>query len=66
MVILIGSKALTMQSGANSLPVFLDDLRCNGMEHNLLECLPHHNCHGDMENAAVLCLLRGTLSSYNN
>ena len=57
-----GSIALRMKDGttSESLPIFLDDLGCNGTESNLLECLPHHNCYSQEENAVVICLRKGT------
>ena len=45
-----------------SLPFFLDDLGCSGIENSLLECLPQHNCgrsHAYFEDAAVTCLHGG-------
>ena len=60
-----GSVALRMKDGtiSGSLPIFLDDLGCNGTESNLLECLPHHNCYSPEENAVIFCLHRGNLIS---
>jgi hypothetical protein len=34
--------------GASTLSFFaLDDVGCNGLESNLLDCLPQHNCKMD-------------------
>ena len=46
----------------NTLQYTLDDLRCNGTESNLLECLPEHNCmQYPPEEAGVRCLRKGTV-----
>ena len=46
----------------NTLQFILDDLRCNGMESNLLECLPEHNCMQYLpDEAGVRCLRKGTV-----
>ena len=42
------------------LPYILDDLKCNGTESSLLECLPRHNCDDSYsETAGVSCSRRG-------
>ncbi len=50
-----------MKFGNNAaFPFLLDDVGCNGLETNLLDCLPHHNCRdGVAENAGVQCLRKG-------
>ena len=44
--------------GAESLPIFLDDVRCSGNETTILDCdvraVGTHNC-GHFEDAGVIC-----------
>ena len=50
--------ATTAFFGEGSGPIFLDDVKCQGGEANLLQCeirsFPTHNCH-HMEDAGVIC-----------
>lgn len=53
---LLGATALSGLGGPHNLPVYLDDVGCNGFEKTLLNCLPEHNCQNAiLENAGVKC-----------
>jgi hypothetical protein len=62
-----GAKAVTEHNSGkfraddtiNILPYFLDDVGCNGLESNLLNCLPSHNCRV-RESAGVQCIRKGS------
>ena len=62
----LGAVVITNQFVAqesSAFPFVLDDVGCNGLESNLLHCLPEHNCGGvgglDLETAGVQCSRKG-------
>ena len=58
----VASESVPNQFGTSTLPFLLDDVGCNGLESNLLNCLPQHNCNRtDPENAGVHCLPKGVI-----
>ena len=53
---------MAREKETEQLPFVLDDLGCTGLESNLLECLPTHNCASGVNGdafAGVSCSRKG-------